>query len=51
MITYNHLNNTNRYQYYKQYKLLYEIFLFLLGYYCFKKNDINFIEFLGELVN
>ena len=40
------INNYNyRYQHYKQYKLLYEMFLFLLGYYCLQKNDINFMEF------
>ena len=40
------INNYNyKYQHYKQYKLLYEMFLFLLGYYCLQKNDINFMEF------
>ena len=43
MISFNHYNY--RYQHYKQYKLLYTVFLFLLGYYCLQKNDITFMEF------
>ena len=37
------------YNQYKQYKILCELLLSLLIYYCLKKKDINFIEFIMGL--